>query len=509
MDRFKNNSYSPLSDGTQEDAVSIEGSLKRNSSLYAHQYDVKHGSARMPTRIKKGRVMRWLVLNHTGERQLLNLEKRQLQQAFGLDLPVRDMRLLDSQLVDFKTIGQILVRNNVILVSMEHVRCIITAKEVIVPVEENEKSEVCARFCMWLESMVQEYVAEAAAEKQRLEAEEAEGQGELPATPSLFNRSTSSSRGPTARPRLSFSQANTQNGIRLGSYNEVPFELHVLEVALGEVSTHLAREAEILQAQAHPALEELTKEADQPVLERVRRIKTSHQRLLGRVRLVRDVLERLMEDDREMMRMTLTRTQNLALQQRDSQNQRGLSPSQSGPSPILEESSSPSVEFNPSLALPLAPSSYTRSPSLNYRGPRSRLIQEAIVVASDMEADDDASHDLMDVENLLESFFMHLDSTLHSLVQLGELVEDTEDLVNLSLDYARNKLIRFDIIITCGTFALSLFSAVASMLGENLPIPAVVSESNISFGLVNVGVIVFAAASFFLIIAVLVRGKLL
>ena len=213
------------------------------------------------------------------------------------------------------------------------------------------------------------------------------------------------------------------------------------------------------------------------------------------------------------MRMTLTRSLTLALQQKDSQNQllRGLSPSQSGPA--LEGSSSsalqasPNVELNPSLGLSF-PASYPRSPSLAFRGQRARLIQDAIV-ASEIDGDDDASHDLMDVENLLESFFMHLDSTLHSLVQLGELVEDTEDLVNLSLDYARNKLIRFDIVITCGAFSLALFSAVASMLGENLPIPSVVAESNISFGLVNVGVLLFSAASFVLILALLVKGKLL
>jgi magnesium transporter len=437
MERFKSHSYYPLSDGIQESSEpvrsehggSLEGSLKRNLSVHASLYDIKHGT-RMPARIKKSRVMRWLVLSHTGDRQLLNLEKRQLQQAFSLDLPVRDMRLLDSQLVDFKTIGQILVRNNVILVSMEHVRCIITAKEVIVPVEDNEKSEVCARFCMWLESMVQEYVAEATLEKQRLESEEEEEEreGEGSSTPSLFSTSRppiSSRRGPLSRPRNSSQGDNRGKLPNLTTYNETPFELHVLEVALGEVSTHLAREAEVLQAQAHPALEELTKEADQPVLERVRRIKTSHQRLLGRVRLVRDVLERLMEDDDDMMRMTLTRSLNLTLQQRDSQLQRGLSPAASGQSPILEGSGfafppTPNIDLNPSLAIP----AYSKSPSLSFRGQRARLIQEAIV-ATEIDADDDASHDLMDVENLLESFFMHVDSTLYSLVQLGELVEDT------------------------------------------------------------------------------------
>ncbi len=45
------------------------------------------------------------------------------------------------------------------------------------------------------------------------------------------------------------------------------------------------------------------------MLERVQRIKTGHQRLLGRVKLVRDVLERLMEDDADMLRMCLSRAQ--------------------------------------------------------------------------------------------------------------------------------------------------------------------------------------------------------
>lgn len=54
-----------------------------------------------------------------------------------------------------------------------------------------------------------------------------------------------------------------------------------------QICNHLAREVDQLQAQAQPALEELTHNADQPTLERVRRIKTWHQRLLGRVKLVR------------------------------------------------------------------------------------------------------------------------------------------------------------------------------------------------------------------------------
>lgn len=55
----------------------------------------------------------------------------------------------------------------------------------------------------------------------------------------------------------------------------------------------LAREVSMLQAQTGPALEDLIRSADRDNLERVRRIKTAHQRFLGRVKAVRESLQRL------------------------------------------------------------------------------------------------------------------------------------------------------------------------------------------------------------------------
>ena len=47
-------------------------------------------------------------------------------------LPVRDMRLVDPNLLTSET-GRILVRDNGIVVSIEHVRLIIMAEQVIWP----------------------------------------------------------------------------------------------------------------------------------------------------------------------------------------------------------------------------------------------------------------------------------------------------------------------------------------------------------------------------------------
>ncbi len=52
----------------------------------------------------------------------------------------------------------------------------------------------------------------------------------------------------------------------------------------------------------------------------------------------------------------------------------------------------------------------------------------------------------------------------HSLCA-GEYIDDTEDLINIQLDYSRNKLIRFELLLTTGTFALTFFNMVRAWLG--------------------------------------------
>lgn len=46
-------------------------------------------------------------------------------------------------------------------------------------------------------------------------------------------------------------------------------------------------------------------------LERVRKVKTRHQRLYTRVQTIREELQRFLEDDDDMMKMCLTRKKEL------------------------------------------------------------------------------------------------------------------------------------------------------------------------------------------------------
>ena len=59
-------------------------------------------------------------------------------------------------------------------------------------------------------------------------------------------------------------------------------------------------------------------------LERVRKVKTRHQRLLSRVTTVREELERFLEDDDDMAKMCLTRRREVSEQRIISQHMSGI-----------------------------------------------------------------------------------------------------------------------------------------------------------------------------------------
>ena len=120
------------------------------------------------------------------------------------------------------------------------------------------------------------------------------------------------------------------------------------------------------------------------------------------------------------------------------------------------------------------------------------------------------------VENLLESYFIQIDSTYDRLVSIGkadfsfqaklalsagsnclqtqicrlklapsfvliaslvgcpaaDYIQDTEEYINIELDSARNRLIKLEILITAATFAIACFGLIAGELatGDAAPL---------------------------------------
>ena len=86
-------------------------------------------------------------------------------QKFKLGIPIRDMRLLDPNLLT-ADIGKILVRDNAIVFAMEHIRLIISATTVIIPRDGFEQNLLNSRF----NALLEESIIEAAQEKAHREA---------------------------------------------------------------------------------------------------------------------------------------------------------------------------------------------------------------------------------------------------------------------------------------------------------------------------------------------------
>ncbi|KAG2501814.1 hypothetical protein HYH03_000313 [Edaphochlamys debaryana] len=602
--------------------------------------------------------MRWLVLKASGERQLFTLDKRQLIQTCQLEIPIRDLRLMDSAL-GTESLAQLLVRDNALVFSMEHVRLIIMHDRVVLPLDDGGAAppppaggagaDAKERFNNHLEGVVMDWALQHGATIASIHGGGLGSTGGNPGTgggggggptvgsgervsgslaahmeSNVLGRTGSGMRGamdrssgappstggastgPGASVGSGFGAGGGGGGVgaaaehracnmETGSQNaydpeQQPFEMVVLETALSEICSHLSREADALQVHVQPVLEQLMKTADTSNLEAARRVKTQHARLVTRVSATREALQRLMEDDDDMVRMCLTQQVHVRLAAvaaaaaaaahqhltHSHSHSHGLAtagaPTPAGgasatgpglltnaggaahtPLDIVGRSPSDNLGHSPHspphadphhLAMLVGSSlgaSYMRPASLAARAVRhqakkSGALGEALAEAAAAAAVAAASgqtpgpasatasasvaaaaaaaaggagpgsevldHDFLDVENLLESYAIIVDTTYQTLMSIGEYIDDTEDLINIQLDYSRNKLIRFDILLTSGTFALSFCNIVTGMLGENMVLPEIITQDLSSFFLVNGGALLFCACAFITLVTI-------
>eukprot|EP00227_Mantoniella_beaufortii_P018044 CAMPEP_0197597414 /NCGR_PEP_ID=MMETSP1326-20131121/27283_1 /TAXON_ID=1155430 /ORGANISM="Genus nov. species nov., Strain RCC2288" /LENGTH=631 /DNA_ID=CAMNT_0043164087 /DNA_START=36 /DNA_END=1931 /DNA_ORIENTATION=- len=281
---------------------------------------------------------------------------------------------------------------------------------------------------------------------------------------------------------------------------ELPFELIALEVALECVCNQLEAEQRDIGNEIRPTLEILRKKVSTINLERVRRLKSRLTRLEGRVSKVRTEIQDYLEDDSDMRAMYLTR--RLVKEQ---ENFNG------GPTPNRQSQGSGSF-YSPRFSYAAAAargSSYRRKsfdrPSAGLQrqmsfeqvpggvkggvqggnkdeaqGQGDDGGQEQRDLFSDEEQAEqeqqdlgyfdprDEDRDLQEVEDLLETYFAHIDSTFAELEALGEYIDDTEDFVNIQLDSQRNQLIKLELVLTTATLCVTMYGVVAGVFGMNL-----------------------------------------
>lgn len=440
--------------------------------------------------------MAWLLIQASGEVQTVHMDKRQLIQVMGLEIPMRDLRLMDPALAAYDSFAQILVRDNALVVSAEHVRLIITCDRVICPLDF-EKTEASQRFTKTLEAVIRERPDVGA------------GGGLLHSHGSHAFRlhRQSSAGGPYHY---------------LRDPDLLPFELNMLEVALGEITRHYAQQTSSLEALAHPALDALMSKCNSTNLERVRKIKTGHQRLLGRLTSLREVLERYTEDDQDMYRMCLSKAREqdlegadagsdntLLLGRRELYGTLGLDSTVPVAGSLRQAGSLRHRGMGSLVRSP--PHAFDRFQGLHRssRGDGGGGGSSSGSSSSSSSSGGADQHDLLEVENLLESYLMMVDGVAAKLAAIGEYIDDTEDYINIELDYNRNRLLRIEILLTVATFSLAVYNLVAGILGENLVLPATWTADLRGFIVINATTASVCAATFFVIWKIMVRRKLI
>ncbi|PWA65648.1 Magnesium transporter MRS2/LPE10 [Artemisia annua] len=183
----------------------------------------------------------WIKIEQNGNSKVVELDKATVMRHCSL--PARDLRLLDPLFIYPSTI---LGREKAIVVSLEQIRCIITADEV---------------FLMnSLDGSVVQYKTELC---KRLHQEKYHS-------------------------------------------DDLPFEFRALELALEFACLTLDTQVKELEMEIHPVLDELAKSISTLNLERVRRFKGHLLALTQRVQKVCDEIEQLMNDDGDMAEMYLT-----------------------------------------------------------------------------------------------------------------------------------------------------------------------------------------------------------
>ncbi|KAK3420223.1 hypothetical protein EUGRSUZ_G01040, partial [Eucalyptus grandis] len=385
-------------------------------------------------------IKTWLVVNSTGQAQLVDAGKHLIKRRTGLS--ARDLRILDPSLSYPSTV---IGRERAVVIKLEHIKGVITAKDVWLL---NSKDPAVAPFVEELKRRCSHHHQANAMKVNRSSGGEEQSEEALH---QIF-------------------EATHQEGLHSGDVKQqhdrsetLPFEFVALEACLEAACTSLDDEAKALEQEANPALDKLLSKITTRHLERVRQIKARLVALTGRVQKIRNEIEQLLEDDGDMAEMYLTSkllqdekekpsSSSSSIAGEDDENRKGddeITPDESSSSPrssLDDDEKEGRVKDSNSHG----------SLSVSKRFSGSRRSSKHLDVA--------------ELEMLLEAYFVQLDGTLNELSALSEYIQDTEDYVNIMLDDKQNNLLQMGVVISTATIFITMFIVVTGIFGMNVKI---------------------------------------
>ncbi|PWA66406.1 magnesium transporter 4 [Artemisia annua] len=407
-------------------------------------------------------VRPWLLLDSTGQAQIIEAGKHAIMRRTGL--PARDLRILDPILSYPSTV---LGRERAIVINLEHIKAIITAQEVLLL---NSKDPSVTPFVDELQRRILRHHHATSME------ERVDGDTDWTHLYDLGDprsRDVSPTRVATDIPENGHEvkadgkhSFDKRDGPKL-----LPFEFVALEACLEAACGSLENEARTLEQEAHPALDKLTSKISTLNLERVRQIKSRLVAITGRVQKVRDELEQLLDDDGDMAEMYLT---DKLEQQLDDSSSSFVNEEDVMDDDILKTEMDDRVpadglmDGNTNVHERDIQQMDSESEHL-FRA--NTLGRESRGTRTSTTRSGNSKHlDIEELEMLLEAYFVQIDGTLNKLSTLREYVDDTEDYINIMLDDKQNHLLQMGVMLTTATLVVSAFVVVAGVFGMNIHI---------------------------------------
>ncbi|XP_071715629.1 magnesium transporter MRS2-3-like [Rutidosis leptorrhynchoides] len=410
-----------------------------------------------PLRKKASGIRQWLLLDSTGQAQIIEAGKHPIMRRTGL--PARDLRILDPILSYPSTV---LGRERAIVINLEHIKAIITAQEVLLLNSKDPSvtpfvDELQRRILRHHHATSQEGIVDGDNEWRHL-YDLGEARSREVSPPRVAASVAESGHEVKADGKHSFDK---RDGPKL-----LPFEFVSLEACLEAACGSLDNEARTLEQEAHPALDKLTSKISTLNLERVRQIKSRLVAITGRVQKVRDELEHLLDDDEDMAEMYLT--DKLEQQLDNSSSSSFVNEEDDMDEGILE------TEIDDRFGVTDGnENEHEHLYRANTIGRDSRGTR-----TSTTRSGNSKRLDIEELEMLLEAYFVQIDGTLNKLSTLREYVDDTEDYINIMLDDKQNHLLQMGVMLTTATLVVSAFVVVAGVFGMNIHIDLFANDTD-------------------------------